>query len=65
MKNYNAEACVGDWLEKKDPIYKSISSGRITKIENGIAYYFNSNAYDGFGGTFDAELEDCFVTVTK
>lgn len=56
---------VGDWLEKRDPIYRSISQGRITKIENGKVYFFNSDAFDGFGATFEVSENDPFIKVSK
>ena len=55
---------VGQWLVKKDPIYRSTSQGRITKIDGNIAFYFNQDAFDGFGATFEADLDSLFVTVS-
>ena len=60
---FNQNAKVGDWLQKKDPIYGSYSQGEIKRIENGVAHYFDENAADGFGLHFDATLDDCMVTI--
>lgn len=57
------ENIIGKWLMKKDPIYASVSSGRITKVIDGVIYYYNANAFDGFGAEFNVKADDPFVTI--
>lgn len=54
---------IGDWLEKRDPIYGGFSSGKITAISGRYAEYYDANAFDGMGGKFEAWLDSMFVEV--
>lgn len=57
------ETIVGMWLTKKDPIYGSVSGGLITKMANGVIYYYDQNAFDGFGAEFEAKANDPFISI--
>lgn len=64
MQTITKTAKIGDWLVKRDPIYRTTSQGNVTKVEGDKVTYFDANAFDGFGGWFDADINDPFVTVT-
>lgn len=56
---------IGDWLVKRDPIYRATSQGKVTKVEGDKVTYFDANAFDGFGGSFEASASDPFVKVQR
>lgn len=61
----NQSAKVGDWLTEANPgVYgTTYRSGRITKIENGVATIFNAEGWDGMGTYDEIELDNPFVEV--
>jgi len=44
----------GGWIVVTDPVYRTRREGRIESIDGETVRYFDANAFDGFGGYFEA-----------